>query len=196
MNDKKHVDELINSISNDQKYNGCVFNTPGIYFVIENGDLWEISDDAGCYPRGGWFPDIISGPTSEENACLQKMMDELGFDEYFFEEIVEEYGEFTDEYALEHFENSNNLDSAKIYFKMKQQIENSKTPFATIKNFASAVCRYGLNNKCLYYKWEGEYIDLYDNIIDTGESRGYYDSMTDADWIYVLENIDDYIVSA
>lgn len=194
MDEERRIEELLESISNNEKYNGCVFWGRGIYFVVGNGSLWEISDDASCSPRGGWFPDIVSGPTAEEDACLQKMMDELGFDEYFFKEIIDDYGEFDDEYVLEYFEDNEDEESAKIYRKMKKKIESGKTPFATIEDFASAVGRYGLESDCLYYQWEGEYIDLHDNICETGESRGSYDSMDDNEWIELLENIDEHIV--
>ena len=194
MDEERRIEELLESISNNEKYNGCVFWGRGIYFVVGNGSLWEISDDASCSPRGGWFPDIVSGPTAEEDACLQKMMDELGFDEYFFKEIIDDYGEFDDEYVLEYFEDNEDEESAKIYRKMKKRIESGKTPFATIEDFASAVGRYGLESDCLYYQWEGEYIDLHDNICETGESRGSYDSMDDNEWIELLENIDEHIV--
>ena len=194
MDEERRIEELLESISNNEKYNGCVFWGRGIYFVVGNGSLWEISDDASCSPRGGWFPDIVSGPTAEEDACLQKMMDELGFDEYFFKEIIDDYGEFDNEYVLEYFEDNEDEESAKIYRKMKKRIESGKTPFATIEDFASAVGRYGLESDCLYYQWEGEYIDLHDNICETGESRGSYDSMDDNEWIELLENIDEHIV--
>ena len=194
MDEERRIEELLESISNNEKYNGCVFWGRGIYFVVGNGSLWEISDDASCSPRGGWFPDIISGPTAEEDACLQKMMNELGFDEYFFKEIIDDYGEFDDEYVLEYFEDNEDEESAKIYRKMKKRIESGKTPFATIDDFASAVGRYGLESDCLYYEWEGEYIDLHDNICETGESRGSYDSMDDGEWIELLENINEHIV--
>ena len=194
MDEERRIEELLESISNNEKYNGCVFWGRGIYFVVGNGSLWEISDDASCSPRGGWFPDIVSGPTAEEDACLQKMMNELGFDEYFFKEIIDDYGEFDDEYVLEYFEDNEDEESAKIYRKMKKRIESGKTPFATIEDFASAVGRYGLESDCLYYEWEGEYIDLHDNICETGESRGSYDSMDDNEWIELLQNIDEHIV--
>lgn len=63
-----------------------------------------------------------------------------------------------------------------------------------LDDFVNALTRYGLNNGVLYYEWEGEHIDLHDNICDTGEERGYYDSLSDDDWIDLLENIDEHIV--
>ena len=191
---EEYIQQLLTTISNNDKYNGCVFHGPGIYFVIGNGSLWEISDDASCSPRGGWFPDIVSGPTLEENKYLEEMMKKYDIDEYFFSELIDDCGEFDDEYVLEYFEDNEDDESAKIYLKMKKQIESGKTPFETIDDFVSALGRYGLESNCLYYEWEGEYIDLHDNICDTGEARGSYDSMSNEEWVTLLENIDDHIV--
>ena len=191
---EEYIQQLLTTISNNDKYNGCVFHGPGIYFVIGNGSLWEISDDASCSPRGGWFPDIVSGPTLEENKYLEEMMKKYDIDEYFFSELIDDCGEFDDEYVLEYFEDNEDEESAKIYRKMKKQIESGKTPFETIDDFVSALGRYGLESNCLYYEWEGEYIDLHDNICDTGEARGSYDSMSNEEWVTLLENIYDHIV--
>ena len=191
---EEYIQQLLTTISNNDKYNGCVFHGPGFYFVLGNGSLWEISDDASCSPRGGWFPDIVSGPTLEENKYLEEMMKKYDIDEYFFSELIDDCGEFDDEYVLEYFEDNEDEESAKIYRKMKKQIESGKTPFETIDDFVSALGRYGLESNCLYYEWEGEYIDLHDNICDTGEARGSYDSMSNEEWVTLLENIDDHIV--
>ena len=193
---KERINELLESISNDEKYNGCVFWGRGIYFVIGNGEVWEISDDAGCSPRGGWFPDIVAGPTKEENDCLTIMMETMGFDETFFSALVEDCGEFDEECVEDYFEENDDEDSLKIYRKIKKKIDSGKTPFASVNDFASALARYGLDNNCLYYEWEGEFIDLHDNIADTGEERGYFDSMSDEEWVEILENIDSRVVKA
>jgi hypothetical protein len=192
----ERINELLMSISNDERYSGCVFRGRGIYFVIGNGKLWEISDDASCSPRGGWFPDIVKGPPAEEEACLTAMMESLEFDEDFFRELIDDCGEFDEEYIEEYFEENDDEESLKIYHKIKKRIDSGKTPFASLNDFANTLCRYGLDSDCLYYEWEGEYIDLHDNIADTGEERGYYDSMSDEEWIAILENIDMHIVTA
>ena len=195
MDKEERINELLQLISNDEKYDGCVFEAPGIYFVIGNGNLWEISDDASCSPRGGWFPEIVTGPTDEENACLEKMMEKLEFDEDFFNELIFDCDEFDDEYALEYFEDNEDEESAKIYCKMKKEIESGKTVFSNMDDFVDALVRYGLSSDCLYYEWEGEYIDLHDNICETGEERGSYDHISDEKWVEILENIDKYMVT-
>ena len=103
MDENRTVKDLLEEISENEKYNGCVFWGPGIYFVIGNGKLWEISDDAGCTPRGGWFPDIVSGPSKEEKEFISLIIEEFDIDEDFFSAIIEDYGEFDDEYATEFF---------------------------------------------------------------------------------------------
>jgi hypothetical protein len=57
-----------------------------------------------------------------------------------------------------------------------------------------AVGRYGLESDRLYYEWEDGFIALYDNIYDTGMSRGSYETLDDESWIAILENIDEHIV--
>ena len=109
---------------------------------------------------------------------------------------IDDCGEFDEEYVEEYFEDNEDDDSLKIYRKIKKKIDGGKTPFASVNDFASALMRYGLDNNSLYYEWEGEFIDLHDNIADTGEERGYFDSMSDEEWVELLENIDDHIVTA
>lgn len=188
------LDELLEAISNDDKYHGCVFEGCGIYFIIKSGKILEISDDASDSPRGGWFPDIVTGPTAEEFACLTEMMEDLEFDEDFFRDMIDDCVEFSDEEAIEYFEGNDDEESLKIYKKIRKKVRSGATPFKSVDDFVNALARYGLDYGTLYYEWEGDFIDLYDNICDTGEERGYYDSMGDSDWIEILEDIDNHIV--
>lgn len=55
-------------------------------------------------------------------------MEPLGFDKFFFSEIIEDYGKFDDECVLEFFEENENEESAEIYRKIKK-IEGGK-PFS------------------------------------------------------------------
>ena len=192
---KNRIDELLEAISNNNNYRGCVFEECGIYFVIRDGKILEISDDASSSPKGGWFPDIVTGPTVEERACLQEMMAELGFDEDFFRDMIDDCYEFSEEEAIEYFENNDDEDSLEIYKKIRKKVRSGATPFDSVDAFVEALGRCELDHGTLYYEWEGEYIDLYDNICDTGEERGYYDNLSDEDWICLLEDIDKHIVT-
>lgn len=65
-----------------------------------------------------------------------------------------------------------------------------------MEEFVSALMRYELDSDTLYYEWEGKYIEFYDNIRGCGERRGYYDSLSDGDWIEILEGIEGRVVTA
>lgn len=199
MNDdsmEDRINELLEAISQNDKYNGCVFEGPGIYFVIGNGNLWEISNDASCSPRGGWFPDIVTGPTQEEKDCLSSLMETLDFDQYFFSDIIDQYGEFDEDYVEEYFEENEDEDGIKTYKKIKRKVNSGSTPFASIDDLVSALIRYDLESDTLYYEWEGDFIEFHNNICETGEERGYFDNISNEQWINILENIDKHIVTA
>ena len=114
--------ELLTMISNDPKYASCVFEAPGIYFVVCNGEIREISDDASSSPKGGWFPDIVTGPTEEELECLAELMDSLGFDEDFFRDYLDDCFDFDEEEVEEYFEGNDDEDSLKIFRKLKRKL--------------------------------------------------------------------------
>lgn len=187
--------ELLKQISNDEKYRYRVFWGPGIYFVIVNGGILTISDDASCSPRGGWFPAIVTGPTEEEKEYLQNLMDSLDFDETFFSELIEECGEFDEDYVEDFFTDNDDEDSLKIYRKIERKVKSGKTPFESMEQFVSALCRFELDDD-LYYEWEGEYIHFFNNICDCGEEPGNYDNISTAEWVEILENIDSHFVTA
>ena len=121
-------------------------------------------------------------------------MDALDFDEDFFRDMIDDCLEFSDEDAIEYFENNDDEDALGIYKKIKKKVKSGATPFDSINAFVHALCHFDLDNGPLYYEWEGDYIELYGNIYENGAERGYYDNMSDSDWIELLENIDKYVV--
>ena len=192
MTDEQRIEQLLQQITDDPKYSGCVFEGPGIYFAIVNGEILTISNDASCSPRGGWFPDIVSHPSEEKEDYLVKKMTELGFDEDFFYAAAEEYGPDGVECYFEDEEDEAGLEICR---KIETEIETGGTPFYSLEDFVKALQLLELDDD-LYYEWEGEYIHFYDNICDTGEAPGYFDSIDNAGWISILESIDSYIVTA
>ena len=172
-----------------------MFWGPGIYFVIVNGGILTISDDASCSPRGGWFPAIVTRPSEEEKECLQALMDALDFDETFFSELIEECGEFDEDYVEDFFTDNDDEDSLKIYRKIERKVKSGKTPFESMEQFVSALARFELDDD-LYYEWEGEYIHFFNNICDCGEEPGNYDNISTAGWVEILENLDSHFVTA
>lgn len=192
MDIERRIEELLESISNNDKYNSCVFEAPGIYFVIGNGSLWEIPDSSNGTPKGGVPLEIFRGPTAAQNNFIEDLMNKLDFDEEFFNDYLCDCIDFNDEGILEYLEDDE--DALSIYKKMKRKVKSSGSPFADIEEFIIALGRYGLDNSLLYYEWDGDFIELYDNICDTGEGRGHYDNLSDSNWIEILENIDSYIL--
>ena len=191
MSNENRLNELLESISQNEKYRGCVFHGPGFYYIVVNGKIWEMTDNSD-----GYYPEIVSGPTVEEKECLTSMMDSLGFDEDFFRDYLDDCFDFDEEEAEEYFEDNDDEDSLKIFRKLKRKVASGKTPFASMEELVSALMRYELDGDTLYYEWEGEFIEFYDNIRDCGECRGYYDSLSDGDWIEILEGIEWRVVTA
>ena len=187
MDQQDRVQELLDLISSDEKYNGRVFRGPGIYFMIEDGWISEVDD--GCD-----FSGLTSGPSAEEKACMDQLMKKLGFGQYFFSDFLSDYDYFSDKHILEYYEDNEDKESKKIYKKLKKEIESGKTPFDSMDAFVDALGRYDMDSDGLYYEWEGEYLEVYDTFTGAGMPRGTYESMSDEEWIDLLEHIDDHIV--
>lgn len=192
---EQQMKQLLQEISESGRYRDSIFAESGIYFVIVNAEIRTISSDASCLPKGGWFPEIISGPSVEERECLEKMMNSWDFDIDFFDKMIEDCGEFCEEDALEYFEDNDDEDSAKIFWKMRRQVSAGKTPFESMEDLVSALTRFDLDGD-LYYEWEGEYIHFFNNICDVGEAPGTYDNYSAEKWIEILENLEEHIVTA
>ena len=116
-------------------------------------------------------------------------------DDGFFNEIIEEYMGFDEAYVSELFEEKNDKESLEIYHKIEKEIKNKNTPFESVDELVSALTRYELDGE-LYYEWEGMYIPFYENICETGEPAGSYDDFSTEEWIEILKNIDNHIVTA
>jgi hypothetical protein len=200
-------ERLLHKIGNDPKYNGCVFEDTGFYFVVYEDGITCMTNMSGDTPKGGSYLYAVSGPTEEEHNFIENLMTELNIDEDFFSEMIDAYWEFNEEDALEFFEEQaeeveydEEEDATKnleTYKKIVKAVSLENSPFESMEAFYEAFerdpwCEPGV----LYYKWEGEYFELYDNICEVGESwedEGSYDI---EEWIEILEDIDNYIVKA
>ena len=202
MDTKTRINELLQIISNNKKYEESVFKAKCIYFVIKNGKLLEIRDNDGSGPKWSVPLKIVKGPTDEENSFVESMIRDFDYDfnAYFFSELLWSYDydvtDIKDEDIIDFFEDREDEESLEIYKKMKTKIIDAESPFKELSSFVIAVDRCGLDSSRLYYAFEDEYIDLYDNICETGEPMGEFDNLTDEEWINILENIDDHIVKA
>ena len=186
------LNELLEAISNNAKFKDCVFQADGIYFAIWNNKIFEIPDSSDGFPKGGTSLDVFRGPTVAQNEYVQSMMDDFEFDEDFFSEIMYDLYDFDEDEILELFEDDE--DSLDIFKKIVKRFNKGNSPYNNLEELVYGIMRHGLNHDILYYEWEGDFIELYDNIFDTGEGRGHYESMSDEEWINILENIDDHIV--
>lgn len=194
----KTIQELIDKISTDEKLKRNIYEVAGIYFVVCN-DIWEISNDASCSPKGGWFPQIYSGPNNEERQFITEIIDKYDVEETFFEEYLAEiYVDPCDIEADEliaYFEENENEESVNKIKGILKELSNKKSPFSELGQFATKFRRLNLDHDTLYYDWEGEVINFYENICDYGKKRGSFESLSDEVWIDILTNIEDYVVS-
>lgn len=105
MSKNKRLTELLIQISGDPKYIGKTFSCSNIYFKISDGEIWEVSKDFSETARGdGGDICTFRGPSKEENDYMEKLMNEIGFDEFFFTELIEDYGYFSEKNAREYFQ--------------------------------------------------------------------------------------------
>lgn len=131
------------AISNDPKYVGCVFTAPGIYFVICNSEIREISNDASSSPKGGWFPNIVTGPSEEESECLAELMDSLGFDKNFFRDYLDDCFGFDEEEAEEYFEDDDDKDYLKTFESSSERSQAARHRLLPWKSLSAH--SYGMN---------------------------------------------------
>ena len=181
------VEELLEEF--DQEADG-VYQVEGVYFAISKGKIFEISDDASCAPKGGWFPNLVRGLSEEQEAYL----DELGLDEEFLPEFWEEWEEPTLEDVLEYFDEDDDAEKIQLCRELDKHLQAGEGPFADVPSLLLALPRRGLERDVLYYPWEGDYIDLRENILDVGEERGALDNLDDEEWRDILEHLEEYRV--
>lgn len=189
------LEELLQKLSEDAAYQNAVFHARSVYFIVHNGEILEISDDASCGPKGGWFPDIYKGLSPEKNAFIEECMEKFDIDECFFEEPLQHFDAEDIDYIVEWFEDEEDDDSLEVLKYLQNAVEQGEAPFNTMEAVIKAFSRTGLDPSLLYYEWEGSHIEFYDNIAWTGEERGVFERMSDEEWLDILSNIDNYIVN-
>lgn len=192
------LEKELQTASENEKYSGKIFEASCVYFIVSNNEITEISSDASCTPRGGWFPEIFSGLPKEQNDYIENLMEKYDIDEYFFDEVYESTdgdAEAIDEYIDEMDEDDEECEILqKVWKKIKSDAKKKSFPFDDISSVVESFKRVGLDEDSLYYEWEGEIIDFYDNICETGAGKGEYDGLPDSEWLYILTNLDQYIV--
>ena len=96
------LNELIHDISSNPDYDGCIFNDHGWYFIITNDEISLLSDTDTCSLKCTPIS-AFTGPSQEEHDFIEKLMDEIGFDEYFFNEAYDEFWGYDEERFLEYY---------------------------------------------------------------------------------------------
>ena len=185
------LEALIHEISERDDFE--VYEAGSVFFIVSNDFIKEIPNDASCSPKGGWFPDIVRGLSKEESDKLETLMEDHDFSPFFFDDFLSEYFEYDEDSAREYFEEQSDEDKA-TFERILKLFDSENPPYDSIHDLISAMKRCELESDTLYYEWEGEWIPFYENIVDTGEDRGYYESMSDEEWLRILENIDSYRV--
>lgn len=148
--DEKRIDELLKAISENKNYRGRVYEATGIYFIIRDGEIFEISSDAGYDPKGSWFPDIVSGLSRDEMYDVDRLMAKADGDILLFEELVENgvYDGDVDQYIKDKYDE----DALEGYLRVEKAVEGGDTPFDSMEELFFAVGRYELDSETLYYR--------------------------------------------
>lgn len=186
------LDEIIENhlatIPDVEQYENCVFEGPGVFFTVSPWGVKAMSSDPG-YFRGGYFPTIFSGPTEQEKLCINKMMEEFGFDLHFFDMLVEESDKADDAEAIAYFENEADEEEQAVFNKILTLVNSKETPFKSITHFISAVTRYSFGETELSYIWEGLASNLADNVDDAESCLEDFD-ISKEEWLELLDNLD------
>ena len=198
--EEKDLDEFLEEykqkIPNLEKYCRCVFYGPGIYFVIYGYSIAAISDDPGCYVKGGQFPPFKSeyiDPTKKELRFIRKMMRDFGFKPSFLDKVVDAYnGKFGESEVIDFFQKAGDKKSLTIFRKIVRRVKTKASPFKSLSHFLSAFDKYGTPED-LYYEWEDWEVNLHENVMDTDEGLDYFD-MDKEEWINLLNTLDERIV--
>ena len=188
------VKKLLEKIENSERFSGRVFEKEPYFFTVSGGELHIMPSDTGESVKGSWFPPLVAGPNKKQRIFIDNLMKEIGFDEDFFDDYMEEYMEFNEEWLQDYFEETEDKTSSRIYKKIKERVESDDSPFTNMEDFTNILGRYDLDGDRLYYKWEDDYIDLYENVCDVGDPRGVYEDWDDDDWIEILTDPEDYLV--
>lgn len=170
---------------------GKVYYADGFFFIVEDGKISEISEDVE-----GNSLEVFSAPSDEQHDYLEKLMDKYGIDDDFFSDYsdFDEGIDWDEEDIEEAIKDSDDEDAIKAFRKMRRDIASGKAPFESLYDLSLAFRRYYLELGDLYYWWEGEYVDLHENISDYGDERGEIDDLDDREWLYVLSNLNEFLV--
>ena len=206
------LNEMIHVFCTDPRFKYQVFEDDPYYFACSNDQIFMLSSLTNDSPKGGYAYEVFTGPTQEEREALLRIIEQYGIDTEFFVPLLDyliEYGEGLDEdWTLDDVESSvmemydfdpdnDDEDDADpemvtmldVCRTVQTEIDAGNSPFASISDFSVKLRRYDLDEGTRYYFYEGEYIDLWDNICSCGEFREDCSDMSDEEWLELLIEI-------
>ena len=198
MEEEGRLEQLVEQLAEDDNVSGKVYETCGIFFIITTGrGIVEMSSESGASPRGGNSVEVFRGPSDDVKQMMSGIITKLNISEDLIDTLSEYFNPwYAEESCMEGLEDELSREDYDTLMNLKRIIDTGKSPVDSIAEFIELYQKMDLDHNTLYYEWEGEFIDLYDNICECGEesiSTGY---LSEDEWIDILENLDIYAVSA
>lgn len=192
---ENQITRKLHEISKTPELSACVFECATFFFVVKDGEILEMPNDASESPKGGWFPDIVTGLPSELEDYIRSHQGQLDFDDEFLEDLQENVDDdmSTEDIIALYDDDEDRQDCLR---RLAELLADPSCPFHSMQHYLACLPLFGLEPDRLYYEWEGDYIDLWENVADCGEERGSYDDFEPEDWLEVLNDIRSYIVTA
>ena len=214
------VNNLIEELSDDETVNSEIYDDGVYYLSFGSGKIFAMPNSSDDLPRGGTAPDVVTGLSPEDKAAVEAIIDKFGIDtiDDLFDEASDElwfsyyerYPEFEDDDMIEYFEDEGDDDfpprrmseeqkekkrkQLSLYKDLMAEVAKYKDNFEKTSDFYDMYRRRELTHGCLYYGYEGDFIDLVDNVNDFGEDALKYFKASEL--LDILLNLDMYVVKA
>lgn len=213
MEESNYSKKLLKAIKKaNEKCPGETFYAFDGYFTLHEDHIAFMSDEYGDGPKGGGGIPTYSGISTEEDECLEKLLQKYGLDASDFSEklyesfpyrhpseieaweVEEEVFGIEEDWSNDGEAGSENADELqKGYLNLKAAVTAGKTKFKSMEELIDHAYRYQLDPSELYYSWEGGPIAISDNISDSFDDP--FDVADEEDWLEVLNNIEEYIAN-
>ena len=214
------VNNLIIELSADEAVSSAAYDDGVYYFVFGDGKIFAMPNSSDDLPRGGTAPDVVTGLSPEDKAAVEAIIDKFGSDtiddlfdgasEELWFNYYERYPEFEDDDMIEYFEYEGDDDfppmrmsdeekeekrkQLSLYKELIAEVEKYKDSFEKTSDFYDKYRRRELTHGYLYYGYEGDFIDLIDNVNDYGEDALEY--IKPSELLNFLFNLDTYRIEA
>jgi hypothetical protein len=144
--------------------------------------------------RSGDFPPIVTALTGDKAEYIDGLKRRFSIESKSFDHDFD-WAMWYDAFdGLDNAVDDDTSETADILRQIKQEIDDGKTPFETLDQCITALHRSDLEPGFLYFYWEDDYIELYDNVAEFGEPAGTWDSFSEEDWKEILSDLERYRV--